>query len=128
MAAFVLEFLGLFCMMTFTTTLAGIYIAAVLLGAGHNLMQSYVMGFILRITPPRLAPVGLSVYRGGSNLGQLVSVYVLNFFAGLLGGGMKDMLLLCTVGMAACGVAAFFVYRIKDAPAQAGQAAEAQGA
>jgi hypothetical protein len=44
---------------------------------------------------------------------------VLNFLSGLLGGGLKNVLLICTVGMAVCTVAAFFVYRTKDSPAQA---------
>jgi hypothetical protein len=114
-------------MMTFTATLFGAFAAAFLLGWGFNIINPYSMGFIMRITPPRLAPVGISVLMAGVNMGMFVAIYALNFLSGLLGGGMKNVLLICTAGMAACTVAAFFVYRTKTTPA-AGQAAEAKSA
>ncbi|MDR1247889.1 MAG: MFS transporter [Treponema sp.] len=109
---------ALFCMMTFTTTLFGAFAAALLLGWGFNMMNPYIMGFIMQITPPRLAPVGISILMAGANVGMFIAIYVLNFLSGLMGGGLKNVLLICTVGMAICTVAAFFVYRTKDAPAQ----------
>jgi hypothetical protein len=66
------------------------------------------------ISPSRLAPVGISIFVAGSNLGVSVSIYVLSFLSGLVGGGMKNVLLICMVGMAACTVAAFFVFKTKD--------------
>jgi flagellar basal body-associated protein FliL len=63
----------------------------------------------------------------GANTGMFVAIFVLNFLSGPLGGGIKNVLLICTVGMAACGVAGFFVYRTKEAAAQA-QATDAKGA
>ncbi|MDR0388533.1 MAG: MFS transporter [Spirochaetaceae bacterium] len=117
--------LALFCMMTFTTTLFGAFAAAILLGWSFNTIRSYGMGFVMRITPPRLVPVGLSVFMVGSNIGQFTSIYVLNFLSGFLGGGLHNILLLCTVGLAVCAAAAFFVYRTKDIPAQASRTAEA---
>jgi MFS family permease len=115
---FALMTVGLFCMMTFTTTLFGAFAAALLAGWGFNLMNPYTMGFIMQITPPRLAPMGLSIFMVGANVGSFVVIYVLNFLSGLLGGGLKNVLLICTVGMAACTVAAFFVYRTKESAAQ----------
>jgi MFS family permease len=109
---------ALFCMMTFTTTLFGAFAAALLLGWGFNMMNPYIMGFIMQITPPRLAPVGISILMAGANVGMFIAIYVLNFLSGLLGGGLKNVLLICTVGMAACTVAAFFVYRTKESSAQ----------
>jgi MFS family permease len=117
--SFSLVTLALFCMMTFTTTLFGAFAAALFLGWGFNMMNPYIMGFIMQITPPRLIPVGISFLMAGANVGMFIAIYVLNFLSGLLGGGLKNVLLICTVGMAACTVAAFFVYRTKDAPAQA---------
>jgi MFS family permease len=116
--SFSLVTVALFCMMTFTTTLFGAFAAALLLGWGFNMMNPYIMGFIMQITPPRLAPVGISLLMAGANIGMFIAIYVLNFLSGLLGGGLKNVLLICTVGMAICTVAAFFVYRTKDAPAQ----------
>jgi MFS family permease len=120
LVSFSLVTLALFCMMTFTTTLFGAFAAALLLGWGFNMMNPYITGFIMQITPPRLAPVGISFLMAGANVGMFIAIYVLNFLSGLLGGGMKNVLLICTVGMAACTVVAFFVYRTKDIPAQAG--------
>jgi predicted MFS family arabinose efflux permease len=117
--SFGLVALALFCMMTFTTTLFGAFSAAVLLGWGFNLMNPYIMGFIMQITPPRLAPVGISFLMAGANIGMFIAIYVLNFLSGLLGGGLKNVLLICTIGMSLCTVAAFFVYRTKDTPARA---------
>jgi MFS family permease len=126
--SFSLVVLSLFCMMTFTTTLLGAYLGAFLMGWGFNMMNPYIMGFILQITPPRLAPVGISFLMAGANVGMFIAIYVLTFLSGLLGGGLKNVLLICTVGMAACTVVAYFVYRTKDTPAVGGQAAEARGA
>jgi hypothetical protein len=112
--SFGLVTLALFCMMTFTTTLFGAFAAALLLGWGFNMMNPYIMGFIMQITPPRLAPVGISFLMAGANVGMFVAIYVLNFLSGLLGGGLKNVLLICTVGMALCTVVAFFVYRTKE--------------
>jgi MFS family permease len=109
---------ALFCMMNFTTTLFGAFAAALLLGWGFNMMNPYIMGFIMQITPPRLAPVGISILMAGANVGMFIAIYVLNFLSGLLGGGLKNVLLICTIGMAACTVAAFFVYRTKESSAQ----------
>jgi MFS family permease len=120
--------LALFCMMTFTSTLFGAFAAALLLGWGFNIINPCSVAFIMRISPLRLAPMGISFFTAGKNMGLFVAVYVLNFLSGLLGGGLKNVLLICAVGMAACTVAAFFVFRTKDAPAQAAQAAEAESA
>jgi MFS family permease len=117
--AFGLVTLALFCMMTFTNTLFGAFAAALLLGWGFNMMNPWIMAFIMQITPPRLAPVGISFLMAGANLGMFGAIYVLNFLSGLMGGGLKNVLLICTVGMAACTVVASFVYRVKDTPAQA---------
>jgi MFS family permease len=117
--SFSLVTLALFCMMTFTTTLFGAFAAALLLGWGFNMMNPYIMGFIMQITPPRLVPVGISLLMAGANVGMFIAIYVLNFLSGLMGGGLKNVLFICTVGMAACTVVAFFVYRTKAAPAQA---------
>jgi MFS family permease len=122
--SFGLVTLALFSMMTFTTTLFGAFSAAVLLGWGFNMMNPFIMGFIMQITPPRLAPVGISLLMAGANMGMFVSLYVLNFLSGLLGGGLKNVLLVCTVGMAICTVIAGFVYRAKK-PAAAEQAVAA---
>jgi MFS family permease len=116
--SFSLVVLALFCMMTFTTTLFGAFAAALFMGWGFNMMNPYIMGFIMQITPPRLAPVGISFLMAGANMGMFVAIYVLNFLSDLMGGGLKNVLLICTVGMAACTVVAFFVYRTKDTPAQ----------
>jgi predicted MFS family arabinose efflux permease len=117
--------LALFCMMTFTSTLFGAFTAALLLGWGFSIINPCSVAFIMGISPPRLAPVGISIFIAGLNLGVSVSIYVLSFLSGFLGGGLKNVLLICAVGMAACTVAAFFVFKTKDVPAQAGQAAEA---
>jgi predicted MFS family arabinose efflux permease len=120
LVAYALVALGLFFMMTFTTTLFGAFAGALIMGWGFNLANPYTMGFIMRITPPRLAPVGISFLMAGVNLGMFFAIFVLNFLSGLLGGGINNVLLVCTAGMAACTMAAFFVYRTKSAPAQAG--------
>jgi hypothetical protein len=49
----------------------------------------------------------------GANLGMFFSITVLNFLSGFPGGGVKNVLLVCTAGMAACSVAAFFACRTK---------------
>jgi MFS family permease len=117
--------LSLFCMMTFTSTLFGAFAAALLMGWGFNIITPCSVAFIMGISPSRLAPAGISIFIAGVNLGFSISIYVLSFLSGLLGGGMTNVLLICMVGMAACTVAAFFVFRTKDSGAQATQAAEA---
>jgi MFS family permease len=121
--SFGLVTLALFCMMSFTATIFGAFAAALLLGWGFNMMNPYIMGFIMQITPPRLAPVGISFLMAGANVGMFIAIYVLNFLSGLLGGGLKNVLLICTVGMALCTVAAFFVYRTREPAAMAAEKA-----
>jgi MFS family permease len=120
--------LALFCMMTFTSTLFGAFAAALLLGWGFAIINPCSVAFIVGISPPRLTAMGISIFIAGLNLGVSISIYVLNFLSGFLGGGLRNVLLICTVGMAACTVAAFFVFRTKDVPAQAGQAAKTKSA
>jgi MFS family permease len=116
--AFGLVALGLFCMMTFTTTLFGAFAAAVLISWGFNMINPFIMAYIMQITPSRMASVGISINMAGANIAMFVAIYVLNFLSGFLGGGLKNVLLVCTVGMAICAVAAVFVYRKKKAPVQ----------
>jgi MFS family permease len=112
--AYGIVILALFCMMTFTATLFGAYAAAFFLGWGFSIINSGSVAFVARISPPRLAPVGISIFMAGLNLGISVAIYVLNFLSGFLGGGLNNILLVCTAGMAVCTVAAFFVFRTKD--------------
>jgi MFS family permease len=88
--SFVLMTMALFCMMTFTATLFGAFAAAVLLGWGFNMMNPYIMGFIMQITSPRLVPVGISIFMAGINVGAFIAIYVLNFLSGLLGGRPQE--------------------------------------
>jgi MFS family permease len=118
-ASYGIVVLALFCMMSFTSTLFGAFSAALLLGWGFSIINSCSVAFIAEISPPRLAPVGISIFIAGLNLGVSISIYVLSFLSGFLGGGLKNVLLICTVGMAACTVAAFLVFRTKDVAAQA---------
>jgi MFS family permease len=120
--SFSLVALSLFIMMAITTSLAGVFIAAILLGWGFNMMNPYIMGFIIQTTPPKLIPVGISLLMVGANVGMTVAIYVLNFASSLLGGGLKNVLLVCGVGMAICTVFAGFIYRLPKAPALAGSA------
>jgi MFS family permease len=111
---FILIALGLFIMMTFTTNLAGIYIGALFVGCGYGLISPFAMGFIMRITPPRLMPVGISLYNVGMNIGFFAAIYTLNFLATLAGGGsysLHNVLLVATIGMIACTVASVFVFQ-----------------
>jgi MFS family permease len=111
--------LALFSMMTFTTTLLGVYLAAFLTGWGLNMVNPYTMGFIMQITPPRLAPVGISISLACANVGMFVPIYTLTFLSNLLGGGIKNVLLICTVGMAISIVVGYFVFRVKNGPSTA---------
>jgi predicted MFS family arabinose efflux permease len=120
--AYGIVILALFCMMTFTSTLFGAFAAAFFLGWSFSIINSGTVAFIVRISPPRLAPVGISIFQAGLNLGISVAIYALNFLSGFLGGGLNNILFVCTAGMAVCTVAAFFVFRTKDA-AQINQAA-----
>ncbi|MDR2516799.1 MAG: MFS transporter [Spirochaetaceae bacterium] len=109
--SFGLVTLALFCMMTFTSTLLGAYLGALLMSFGFNMMNPFIMGFIIRITPARLVPVGISCLMAGANMGMFAAIYVLDFLSGLLGGGLGNVLLVATAGMAICTAAAWFVYQ-----------------
>jgi hypothetical protein len=58
----------------------------------------------------------------GANIGMTIAIYVLNFASGLLGGGLKNVLLVCAIGMAICTVFAGFIYKQPKAPALEGAA------
>ena len=109
--SFALVALALFCMMTFTSTLLGAYLGALFMSFGFNMMNPFIMGFIIRITPARLVPVGISCLMAGANMGMFTAIYVLDFLSGLLGGGLRNVLLVAAVGMTICTVAAWFVYQ-----------------
>jgi MFS family permease len=114
--SFSLMAVGLFAMMMITTHLAGVYLAAILLGWGLNTINPNIMGFIIQNTPPKLIPVGISLLIAGANVGMTIAIYVLNFLSGLIGGGLRNVLLVCAVGMAICTVFAGFIYRQPKAP------------
>jgi MFS family permease len=102
-------------------TLVGAFAAAVLIGFGFNLMNPWIMGFIMQICPPRLAAVGISFLMAGANLGMFVAPYVLNFVSNLLGAadpvaGMQSLLLFSVVLAFACSVGGLFVYSTKGTP------------
>jgi MFS family permease len=84
---------AIFVMMRITTTLAGVYIAAVLVGIGNNFSFPFIMAKIMESTPPKMVPVSMSLSMGGINIAVFVSVYTLNFAGGLLGGGLSNTLL-----------------------------------
>lgn len=109
--SFAMVALGLFAMMAITTSLAGAFIAAILIGWGFNMINPYTMGYIIQVTPQKLIPVGISLFVAGSNVGMAIAIIILNFFSGLIGGGLKNILLICAVGMAMCTVFAAFVYK-----------------
>jgi MFS family permease len=102
--------IGIFAMMQLNTTLAGAFIAAVLVGLGHSLAYVFIMAKIMENTPKKMVPVSISLSMGGVNIVVFVSLYILNFVGGLFGGGLYNNLLAgCLFGVIATIMSVFLL-------------------
>jgi MFS family permease len=105
--------LGLFTMLTVTTTIAGIWSAALMFGVGMNLANPYIVSQIMSLSPPKLMPVAISLYMGCMNLSMFLAPYILSFTGGAFGGGIVGSLRVATYAMPLCTVAAVFLFTLE---------------
>jgi len=112
LAAFSLATGGLL-IFAFVHTLLGCFLAAALIGLGFNMMNPWIMSFIMQICPPSVSAIGLSLLMAGANLGMFLAPFVLN--VGVFGSN-EGLLMAGAFIAVACTVAASFVYSIKGTP------------
>jgi len=112
LVCYLLETIGMFAVAFLHESLLGAYIVAVLMGWGFNVSFPFIMGFIMRITSPRMAPVGMSFLMVGVSLGMTVAPTVLNFLGALIGPGTHNVMLMAAVIMVPCCVIGHFVYKL----------------
>lgn len=115
--------IGLLIMML-AKSLAGAYICACCVGLATSLAHSTFYGKASRYVPIVLVPVAMSIVQGLVSAGSFVSVYVLNFFAQLMGGGMSKQFLAGIIISIVIAIAAVFMYVVKK-PTYNNEAVEA---
>lgn len=81
--------IGLAIMMV-AKSLVGAYACACFVGLATALVHSTIYGKASRYVPLALVPVAMSIMNGLVSGGSFLSVYILNFFSNLLGGGMNN--------------------------------------
>ena len=104
--------LGLLVMIVFKS-LAGVYVCACIIGLGTSLAHATVYAQASRYVPLALVPAAMSFTWGVANTGSSSAVFVLDFLAGLLGGGMEKKLLAGLLASAAASAAAVYMYVIR---------------
>ena len=90
----------------------GVYVGACLLGFGASMANPYLMGQIIKVTPPRLVPVAMSLLAGGVNLGMFLTMDILGFLGRFVGGGLKGVLMIAAIGASICTVLSVFLFAI----------------
>lgn len=103
---------GLFIMMK-SQSLMGAYACACCVGLATSLAHATFYGKASRYVPVVLVPVAMSIVQGLVSAGSFVSVYVLNFFSNLLGGGMNNQFLAGIIISIIIAIAAVLMYVIK---------------
>jgi len=107
---YLLSALGYVAKLVFTSNIAGIVIAAVILGIGWNLANPYVSSRIMALSPRKLIPILISVHLGIQNLGMFLAPYALRQAAWLFGGGVSGALTVSIVVLPICAIAAAFLF------------------
>jgi MFS family permease len=109
---FAVATIGLFVMMTVHTTIMGAYVASTLIGISLNLTNPFIMSHIMKLTPPRLIPVSMSLSTVGMNLGFFLTPYVLSLLGRFMGGGFGDTFLMGVIFASISTVAAVVLFPI----------------
>ena len=97
-------------MLTVTSTIAGIWVAAILLGFGFNFINPYIGSQLMSLAPPKLIPLSMSLYFGFTNLSMFSAPYVLRFAGRFLGGGLVGSLRTSALVLPFLAVAAVFLF------------------
>lgn len=103
---------GLFIMMV-SKSLIGAYSCACFVGLATSLAHSTFYGKATRYVPSNLAPVATSIVQGLVSAGSFLSVYVLSFLSGLLGGGMSKQFQAGIILSIVIAIVAVFMYVVK---------------
>jgi len=114
--AYALASIGFVSMLSITTSLAGIWIGAILLVLSMNLANPYIVSQIMSLPPPKLMPVALSLYMGCLNLSMFLAPYILRGLGGLLGGGVAGSLRVAAIATPCCVVAGLFLFTFSKTP------------
>ena len=102
--------LGMLMMITIHTSMVFVYISTILIGLGFNVGNPFVSAYAMQITPKKWIPVTMSLLFGGVNLGMSLSIPLLSFLSGLIGGGVQNTLIIGCIGGAVSTVCAVFLY------------------
>lgn len=105
---------GMFLMLLINTSLAGIYLGALLIGFGFSILNPYCMARVMGEVSPRMVPVSMSIFVGTVMISMYVAPYVLNFFGNLFGGSLDSIVMVGAVGGVICSISSVFMYVIRD--------------
>lgn len=103
---------GLFIMMV-SKSLIGAYVCACFVGLATSLAHATFYGKATRYVPSNLAPVATSIVQGLVSAGSFLSVYILSFLAGLLGGGMSKQFQAGIILSVIIAIVSIFMYVVK---------------
>jgi MFS family permease len=109
---------GFFIILSITTTLYGVWIAAMFFGMGMNLANPYISSEIMSLVGPDVTPVFLSLFMGGTNLAIFLSPFIMSFTSGFFGGGIVGALRSASIVLPLCSIAALFLYTFGKKPAR----------
>lgn len=79
--------------MIVSQSLISVYICACFIGLSTSLAHSTLYAKAGEFVPNNLVPVAMSLVWGIANIGSATSVYILDFFANLIGGTMLEQML-----------------------------------
>ena len=104
---------GILTMLSVTTTIAGIWAAAVMISIGFNLANPYVSSKVISLSPKKYVPVFMSIHIGCTNLAIFLASSILGFFGGFLGSGVAGALRVAAILLPCCAVAASLLFPLE---------------
>ena len=107
---YMLSALAFLIKIVFTTHIAGIWIASVILSFGWNLSNPFMSSKIMSLAPQKLIPVAISIHLGFQNLAMFLSPYVLRVVGRLFGGGINGALTSALIAIVICAFAALIMF------------------
>ena len=109
---YALAAMGMIAMLTVTTSIVGIWFAAIMISAGFNLVNPYISSKVISLSPKKHVPIFLSVYIGITNLGVFVAPGILRVMGGLVGEGLTGIMRFAVIAMFCCAIAAVFLFSV----------------
>lgn len=105
--------IGFISMLTITTHIIGIWMAAALFSIGFNLTNPYIASSVMSLTSKKYVPITMAFFASSGSLGIFLAPFILRFTGEFLGGGLVGSIQTALVIMPFCVLASFYLFKYK---------------